>query len=152
MLRREIDELLNIVYRYCVSSFVDSTKLVAQQDKFAIKMSRCANEHSLRLFQTFFYIFSLNLGNKSSLTQHSHVQVFSARRIPLLPNNSPLALPVLYSQNWFIALELEAQVKFLNGNKGSLTQRTYKFCFAKLEAQVRPIFGKKQIFTCAPEF
>jgi hypothetical protein len=33
-----------------VSSFVVSTKLVAQQDNFTIKMSGCANEHPLRIF------------------------------------------------------------------------------------------------------
>ncbi len=55
----------------------------------------------------------------------THVQVFSARKIPLLPNTSLLALPVLHSQNWFIALKLEAQVKFLNGNKRSVTCATY---------------------------
>ena len=76
MLRREIDELLNIVYRYRVSSFVDSTKLVAQQDKFAIKMSRCANEHSLRLFQTIFlYVYFIEFTRNFKIN-FTYINVF----------------------------------------------------------------------------
>jgi len=60
MLRREIartfEHRITLECLVRASSFVVSTKLVAQQDKFAIKMSSCANEHSLHLFQTIFFI------------------------------------------------------------------------------------------------
>mgnify|MGYP003484081223 CR=1 FL=1 len=76
MLRREIartfEHRITLECLVRASSFVVSTKLVAQQDKFAIKMSSCANEHSLRLFQTIFYMFSLsNLPGNFKYTLHS---------------------------------------------------------------------------------
>jgi len=60
MLRREIartfEHRITLESLVRASSFVVSTKLVAQQDKFATKMSSCANEHSLRLFSDNFFI------------------------------------------------------------------------------------------------